>query len=88
MSLSRRSLLGGVIATLSAPAIVRASSLMGIPTPKIIVPEFWAFPSGYSAELYDLLIEKKLKALGISPEFLSGASTWSSTKLARELEMM
>lgn len=40
MQLSRRGLLGGLVALVAAPAIVRVESLMALPAPaKIITPE-------------------------------------------------
>ncbi len=42
MSLSRRGLLGGMLAVLAAPAIVRVENLMVLPQAKLIVPqEVW-----------------------------------------------
>lgn len=39
MQLSRRGFLGGLLAVVSAPAIVRVESLMALPRPEIIVPQ-------------------------------------------------
>lgn len=43
MSITRRGLLAGIFASVTAPAIVRASSLMPIVAPKIILPRhfYW-----------------------------------------------
>ncbi len=39
MQLSRRGFLGGLLAVVSAPAIVRVESLMVLPRPEIIIPQ-------------------------------------------------
>lgn len=39
MQLSRRGFLGGVLAVVSAPAIVRVESLMALPKPEILIPQ-------------------------------------------------
>ena len=42
MTLSRRSLLTGLASIIAAPAIVRASSLMGMPRPPRLSGAYWA----------------------------------------------
>lgn len=39
MNLSRRGFLGGLLAVVSAPAIVRVENLMVLPRPEIIIPQ-------------------------------------------------
>src|ERR1700759_3420070 len=39
MQLSRRGFISGLLAVVSAPAIVRVESLMALPRPEIIVPQ-------------------------------------------------
>lgn len=44
--ISRRGVLSGLVSALAAPAIVRATSLMPIRVPKLIIPD-------YHVDLYD-----------------------------------
>lgn len=39
MELSRRGFIGGLLAVVSAPAIVRVESLMALPRPEVIIPQ-------------------------------------------------
>lgn len=84
--ISRRGLLGAMLAAAVAPAVVRASSLMPIAAPKIILP-----PTLFTGEIgvlegfrvittptfWDLSLVTeaetmcKLKAIGVDPKWMS-----------------
>jgi hypothetical protein len=95
--MKRRSLLLGILGLTTAPSIVRASSIMRINTNIVAVDpmaalmarkgrstltDFWAYPENYGGRIGEMLIEEKLKALGISPAFLSGDSHYSTVREA------
>jgi hypothetical protein len=92
--MKRRGLLLGILGLTTAPSIVRASSIMRIDTRIVAVDplaslmarkgrststDFWAYPENYDGRIGDMLIDAKLRALGISPEILNGDSRHYST---------
>ena len=94
--MQRRFFLKGLIIATTAPAIVRASSLMPIVVPKGLdnlclkydpyytPPEWTPGKSFWGFTNDDMETRRKLRALGIDENFLNGEPQWSSARVAME----